>query len=207
MGFRASFLKHEGFVTCHSESFLHVVDRLAPTVAMNLLLVGVDNGGSIQMWRDAAADGSNIVAISDQPECADLGLGVHVGDVSDRRWLESVLQDMRFDMIIDSTGNADGCVWPWLKPRGVLVIENYDDARVKEIMNAIVMDTKTWLPYEEILGVQYYPHIVIVEKRDPRVVPYLDIIVGEDDPVVSEAVYMGRGGKRIVVSKEALENL
>jgi hypothetical protein len=207
MGFRAAFLKHEGFTACHSEVFLHVMDRLTAGPVMSVLMVGVDNGGSLQVWREALAEGSSVMALDERPECADLGLDVHVGRTSDRAWLESTLGSLQFDLIIDSMGHANGDVWPWLKVGGFLAIEKYDDSRVRELMTAMIHDQDSWLPYDEVLGVQYYPNVVFVEKRNPRVVPYLNIIVGNEAPVVDEDVYVQRGGKRITVSKEVLENL
>ena len=207
MGFRASFLKHEGLAACHSEVFLHVMSRLVANDPVRLLMIGVDNGGSVEIWRDSLPDGSLVVALDERSECADLGLGVHVGRTGDRQWLESVLGDTMFDLIIDSMGHANGNVWPWLRVGGFFAVEHYDDQRVRELMTAIVEDKPTWLPYEEVLGVQYYPHVVLIEKRNPRVVPYLDILIGDQAPVVDLDVYTQRGAKRVTVSKETLEKL
>lgn len=207
MGFRASFLKHQGYVTSHSEIFLNVLDRFAPLTPVNVLLIGVDNGGSLQVWREMLPEGSTVVGVDERQECAELGLGVHVGKVCDRVWLEKTLGSTMFDLIIDSMGHADGSVWPWLKVKGLFVVEHYDPQRVQHLMAAVANDCPTWLPFEEVFGVQYYPQVVLVEKRDPRVVPYLDIIVGQDGPVVDEQVYAERGGKRVTVSKEVLENI
>ena len=206
MGFRAAFLKHEGGIACHSEVFLHVVDRAVGENPVAMLLVGADNGGSKEIWESLLPAGSRVVAVDEREECAALD-GVHVGRLTNRSWLESVLGQSKFDVIIDSMGHADGSVWPWLKVGGFLIIENYDDGRIKDLQHAIVHDEYTWLPYEEVMGVQYYPRVVVVEKRNPRVVPYLDIIVGKEEPVVPESVYLQRGGKRVTVPKETSENL
>jgi len=170
-------------------------------------MVGVDNGGSLQVCRDLLPEGSEIVAVDERAECRDLNEDVHVGRLSDRSWLESALGSNKFDLIIDSMGHADGSTWPWLKVGGIMAIEHYDDQRVRELMTAIVDDKYTWLPYEEVMGVQYYPHIVLIEKRNPRAVPYIDILIGSGDLVVSEDYYLERGAKRVQVAKETLENL
>jgi len=207
MGFRAAFLKHEGNLACHNEMVLFVLDRIVADAPTRLLIVGVDNGGSLQVWRDLLPDGSQIVAVDERIECATIDHSVHVGRTSDRSWLEKTLGGHKFDLIIDSMGHANGSTWPWLKVGGVMAIENYDDERIKELMHAIVHDEYTWLPYEEVMGVQYYPHIVLIEKRNPRAVPYIDILIGHEDPVVPEEDYLQRGAKRVQVAKETLENL
>ena len=206
MGFRAAFLNHNGAVACHSEIVLHVFDRFVGSQPITMLLVGVDNGGSKQVWERVLPEGSMVVAVDERQECGQLD-GVRVGRLTDRSWLEETLGNTMFDVIIDSMGHANGATWPWLKVGGFFIVEHYDDGRVKELMHAIVNDENTWLPYEEVLGVQYYPNLVVIEKRNPRVVPYLDIIVGQDAPIVDEFVYAERGGKRVTVPKETLENL
>lgn len=207
MGFRASFLKHTGYVTCHSEVFLHVLNKFDVHAPMSVLLIGVGNGGSLQIWRDMLPEGSVVIGIDENPDCASLDLDIHCGPINDRAWLERVLAATMFDMIIDSTGEASGATWPWLKVGGFLIMEPYDDVKVRELMDAITSDTYTWLPYEEILGVIYQPKVVMVEKRNPRVVPYLDIVVGVGDPIVAESVFTDAGAKRVTVPAEVLEKL
>lgn len=207
MGFRAAFLKHEGFTTCHSEIFLTVMNRLTAQSVVSMLIIGVDNGGSVEVWRSCLPEGSTVTALDERPDCGELGLDVHVGRTRDRAWLERTLGSTQFDLIIDSMGHANGDVWPWLKVGGFLAVEHYDDARIRELMTAMVEEKTTWLPYDEILGIQYYPRVVLIEKRNPRVVPYLDVVVGNKSPVVDERHYVDRGAKRITVSKETLEKL
>jgi hypothetical protein len=204
MGFRAAFLKHEGFVACHSEMFLHVMNKFDLTPAMSVLIIGVDNGGSLQLWRELVGD---VVALDTRSACEGLDLGVLIGDVKNKEWLRSVLGVRQFDLIIDSSGDVTGSVWPWLKVNGFFVVEHYDDKMIRELMTAVVTDSYSWLPYEEVMTIHYQPEVVMIEKRNPRVVPYLDIIVGQSDPVVPESVYTGRGGKRVKVAPELLEKL
>jgi len=197
MGFRSAFLKHDGPLACHSEIFLHVMDRCLGETPVEMLLIGVDNGGSKQVWESCLPAGSTVVAVDERAECSDLS-GVAVGRTSDRSWMESLFGDRKFDVIIDSMGHADGSTWPWLKVGGYFVIEHYDPQRVCNLMTSICADSYTWLPYEEILGIQFYPELVLVEKRNPRAVPYIDILVGDSGDIVDEREYLDRGAKRVV---------
>lgn len=207
MGFRFTFLSHEGLVACHSEVVLHAFERTFTDNPLRMLLVGVGNGGSVEIWRKCLPEGSEVVAIDENPECWDLPIDVKVGPVHDKAWLLRTLGRPLFDVIIDSTGSASGRVWPWLKVGGVFIIERYKPERVRELIEAMNNDLNTWLPFEEIMCVTQFPVIALVEKRNPRVVPYLDIIVGSSAPIVPEAVYSQRGAKRVVVPKELLEKL
>jgi len=42
----------------------------------------------------------------------------------------------------------------------------------------------------------------VVEKRFPRVLPYIDLIVGRDDPVVSISDYQKAGGVRVLLETQ-----
>jgi hypothetical protein len=98
-------------------------------------------------------------------------------------------------------------VWPWIKVGGLLIFEGYEHRYLSDLAYAAGHDVDTWIPYEEIMCVTLFPQIAVVEKRNPRVVPYLDIIVGEGDPVVPESVYTELGAKRVTVPPEVLEKL
>ena len=110
MGFRSTFVKHEGLLACHSEVFLHIVNRLVAAQPSSVLLVGVGNGGPVEIWRSCLPESATLVAVDENPACGDLGLGIHVGCTGDRPWLESVLDKTMFDLIVDMTGVADGAV-------------------------------------------------------------------------------------------------
>jgi len=57
----------------------------------------------------------------------------------------------------------------------------------------------TWLPRDEIMRVTVYPHVLPVEKRNPRVIPYIEIMVGNFAEVVDEATLIDQGVKRVLV--------
>ena len=45
-------MRHAGSVSRHSEVVLHAYDREIPIRPMRMLLIGVENGGSLEVWRD-----------------------------------------------------------------------------------------------------------------------------------------------------------
>lgn len=207
MGFRAAFIKHEGMLACHSEIVLQALERTVTVGPAFLLHIGVGNGGTMQIWKNVLPEDSVVLGIDEDSRCQELPVPVAIGPVQDRAWLLNTFGSRTFDIVMDSTGAASGAIWPWLKPGGVYVVEHYQHDRVRELMDGMCLDQETWLPFEEIMSITQFPKIAVIEKRNPRVVPYLDIIVGSEAPIVTEESFSERGAKRVTVPKELLEKL
>ena len=161
----------------------------------------------MQIWQNVLPEGSIVLGIDERPEAESLPVPVKHGRIHDRDWLLDTFGSRVFDIVMDSTGKPTGDVWPWIKPGGYYIIENYQQDAIADLINGMCNDSETWLPYEEIMCVSQFPKIAFIEKRNPRVVPYLDIIVGQDAPIVPESEYLSRGAKRVTVPKEVLEKL
>jgi hypothetical protein len=200
VGYRDTWLNHAGCVSYHSEVVLHAFDREMPTLPANLLDIGVGNGGSMEVWLEVLAEGSTVTGIDIDPACADLGLPVFVGDVTDGVWLKETLRDQWFDVIVDSTATMSAVPWVFLRPGGRLILEGYDIDLVSRLVTDVAADQDSWLPTEEIMRVTVYPKVVVIEKRHPRVVPYVDVMVGNFADVTSEDSLIRQGIKRVIVN-------
>jgi hypothetical protein len=200
VGYRDSWLNHAGCVSYHSEVVLHAFDRELPTMAANLLDIGVGNGGSMEVWTDVLPVGSIVVGIDINPACAGLGLPVHIGDVTDEGWLRETLRGQWFDVIVDSSETMSALPWVFLRPGGRLILEGYDIDLVSRLVTDVASDQDSWLPTEEIMRVTVYPKVVVIEKRHPRVVPYVDVMVGNFADVTGEEVLRSQGVKRVIVN-------
>ena len=104
------FMNHEGYLIDKWEHYLGIYEsELAPFIAtgqpISLLEIGVQNGGSLQIWKKYLPAGSRIVGIDINPDCAKLELdentSLHIADGTDQAVLDSVLGDLTFDIIID----------------------------------------------------------------------------------------------------------
>lgn len=199
MGYRDSWLKHTGAVSRHCEVLLHALDRELVSRPIRLLDIGVENGGSLEVWQEVLPEGSEVLGIDIDPACASLGLPVLTGDITDRAWVTDALRGQWFDLIIDSTGLLSPFSWPFLTPGGRLIFEGYPMPPILELIEGAVTSKDTWLPYEEIMRVTTYPEVAVVEKRNPRVVPYLNIMVGNFADVVPESALIQAGVKRVLV--------
>lgn len=199
MGYRAEWLKHEGLLSVHSEVMLHAIDRAVREGPHQLLLIGVGNGGSVEVWRKVLPEGSKIVAVDINPRVEELDLDIRVCDVTDAEVIRETLKGEWFDIIIDSTGEHSPHVWPFLKAGGILLYEGYEHDTMLTLVRDVTRDVDSVLPYEEIMSMVVFPEVLAIEKRNPRVVPYLDVIVGTKDPIISEDMYQRKGAKRVTV--------
>jgi len=200
VGYRDTWLNHAGCVSYHSEVVLHAFDREMPTLPASLLDIGVGNGGSMEVWIDVLPVGSIVTGIDIDPACANLGLPVHIGDVTDEGWLRETLRGQWFDVIVDSTATMSALPWVFLRPGGRLILEGYDIELVSRLVTDVAADQDSWLPTEEIMRVTVYPKVVVIEKRHPRVVPYVDVMVGNFADVTSEDSLIRQGIKRVIVN-------
>lgn len=106
-----TFFAHGGRVSDKWEQYLSIYDReFAPFIAagkpVRLLEIGVQNGGSLEIWNALLPAGSTIIGIDINNECAKLkfntpNISVMIGDASDPAVLDAILKDTEFDIILD----------------------------------------------------------------------------------------------------------
>ena len=199
MGYRAAWLKHADLVSRHYEVIFHAFDRELPSRPLRVLDIGVENGGSIQVWQEVLPAGSEILGLDVRPECANLGLPVVTCDVLDEARVREVLRGQWFDLIIDSTGVMSPWPWVFLRAGGKLILERYDTDVLASFVRGVAEDSEGWLPIEEVMRVSVYPHVAVVEKRNPRVLPYVEAMVGNFAEVVAEADLIASGVRRVII--------
>lgn len=199
MGYRDSWLSNSQGVARHFEVFLHAMDREFPTQPARVLLAGVENGGTWDALAESLPAGSSITGIDRNALCGALRPETLIGDVLDRPWLNEALRGLWFDLVLDCTGSMTPHLWPWLRAGGRYIVEGYDTPTLLELLSAVADDVPGWLPTEEIMRVTLYPHVAVVEKRQPRVLPYIEIMTGNFAEVVPEAQLRDQGVRRVLL--------
>lgn len=111
------FTSHQGKVSDKWELYLREYDRLFSayrTAPVRLLEIGIQNGGSLDIWGDYFAPGSTLVGCDINSDCAALvydnpAISFIVGDANDPAVVEQVLQRAPvFDLIIDDGSHTSG---------------------------------------------------------------------------------------------------
>lgn len=199
MGFGAQWIEHKGLISRLPESVLAALDReVNPKRPITLLDVGVENGGTVEVWQRVLPEGSRVLPVDLNAECAGLGVGVLIGDAGDRDWLRGTFGREGFDVIVNDTRTWLPVLWPWLIPGGLLV--TVDPPRgVVERLTRFSREPGP-LPYEEVLRVGVYERCVVVEKCQPRAHADHELLVGTVAGVLSEEDLYAQGILRLVAS-------
>lgn len=126
----------EGAQNIHKLRHYLDVYRSAMTGTERLLEIGVDRGGSLQMWRDYLPD-ATIVGIDISPKAAQYDapardIHVRIGDQTDTAFLQTVLDEFGpIDTVLDDGGHTAKqmiasfqYLFPRIKPGGVYLVED-----------------------------------------------------------------------------------
>jgi O-antigen biosynthesis protein len=140
LNFERTFWKHEGLLSDKWVQYLGIYERevgrvIARRGPVRLLEIGVQNGGSLQIWRKALPAGSEVVGIDIDPRCAALDLGgnvrILIGDATDHETVERLLGNELFDVIVDDGSHISSDViaafflcFPRVAPGGTYIIED-----------------------------------------------------------------------------------
>jgi SAM-dependent methyltransferase len=134
------FIEHEGYTSDKWEHYLPIYEAAfsrftARGQPIHLLEIGVQNGGSLQLWSKYLPEGSTIVGIDIDPACIRLpmeaNISIRIGDATDPVALDHMLGDAKFDVIIDDGSHHshhliatfEDC-FKRLGPGGVYIIED-----------------------------------------------------------------------------------
>lgn len=106
----AAFLSHKGNSSDKWEQYLSVYESelseyLLQGKPLRLLEIGVQNGGSLEIWEKVLPAGSTIIGMDIDPRCRRLALKsnitILIGDASNPKALDDLLGDKQFDIIVD----------------------------------------------------------------------------------------------------------
>jgi hypothetical protein len=159
LNYGAYFALHQGRQVDKWQHYFSIYDKHFDRfrfTSPRVLEIGVDHGGSLQLWKRYFGEGAKIVGIDIRPECyfQEPGLEIHIGDQTDVTFLRSL---GNFDIIID-----DGSHQPahqsasftelWPRCSGVYLIEDCHD-RYPALIPSPELVTK-------------YPWVVVAEQPE-----------------------------------------
>lgn len=134
------YKNHKGYISMKWEQYLHIYNKVfAPFVLANkpvsLIEIGVQNGGSLEIWSKFLPDDSKITGIDIDERCKSLkfdkNINVLIGDASSDAFIDKNLGDAKFDIIIDDGShicsdviNTFKSLFPKLNYGGIYLIED-----------------------------------------------------------------------------------
>jgi hypothetical protein len=129
-----------GKVSDKWEAYFHAYERLFSPLrdqAVTLLEIGVQNGGSLEVWSQYFANATRVIGCDVDPKCANLQyvdprIEVVVGDATAKRTRMQVMEICdSFDIVIDDGSHLSSDIvsaflsyFPLLKPGGLYVVED-----------------------------------------------------------------------------------
>lgn len=136
------FFGHRGRITQKWVHYLDLYDFYLSRFRgrpLKMLEIGVNRGGSLQLWREYMGKDAVIFGIDLNPECADLAdppTQIRIGSQADPNFLASVIAEMGTpDIIIDDGSHVARhqqvsfeTLFPLLAPGGIYVIEDMHTA-------------------------------------------------------------------------------
>jgi hypothetical protein len=140
--FTKVFFRNRNFLSQKWSHYFSFYDELASQLLagknhhLHILEIGVQNGGSLAIWRELFGPNSLIYGVDIDPECGklDIDAKIFIGSSSDRDFLQSICKDAQyFDLVIDD-GSHDSkhqkiafeTIYPFLSENGTYIIEDIE---------------------------------------------------------------------------------
>jgi SAM-dependent methyltransferase len=137
---RELFWAHRGLLSDKWEQYIPIYEsefgpHLARGAPVALLEIGVQNGGSLEIWHRLFPPRSIVVGLEVDERCRALKLGegieLHIGDATQQDFIDEALGDTRFDIIIDDGSHhakdviaSFEILFRRLKPGGIYIVED-----------------------------------------------------------------------------------
>ena len=107
------FSRHKGRRLDKYAHYLEVYDKYLHkyrSKKVTLLEIGVNHGGSIDMWRSYLGEQCRYIGVDINPKCKEFesdGIEIYIGDQSDRDFLNGLADSVgHFDILIDDGGHS-----------------------------------------------------------------------------------------------------
>lgn len=111
--FARCFYEHQGRLVSKWSHYLDVYDTHLARYRgtdVHVLEIGVNHGGSLQLWRKYFGDKAKLFGVDVNPHCLALeepGTKIFIGDQGDKRFLTSLAAQLpRIDVLIDDGGHS-----------------------------------------------------------------------------------------------------
>ncbi|MDR0540409.1 MAG: class I SAM-dependent methyltransferase [Spirochaetaceae bacterium] len=134
------FKNHNGFVSHKWVHYFYIYDKLfweyrQKNLPLTIMEIGVDRGGSLEIWKKYLPEGSKIYGVDINPQCEKINFSenifFHLGSAADRAFMEKTFAGLEFDIILDDGSHICSDVietfkimFPRIKAGGLYVVED-----------------------------------------------------------------------------------
>jgi len=168
------FQAHQGKVSDKWESYLGFYDSVISSLKIpidSVLEIGVQNGGSLEIWAEIAPNAKAIIGVDVNPLCADLEfvdprISVQITDGTMKTWAADVLELQHpLSLIVDDASHISRDVianfvtlWPSLSPGGKYVIEDLATSYWSTYSGGLAMRNSSMEFLKRLLDVLNFEH-------------------------------------------------
>ncbi|MDR1323078.1 MAG: class I SAM-dependent methyltransferase [Candidatus Margulisbacteria bacterium] len=134
------YKEHQGLVSHKWTHYFFIYDLLLRRFRekgqpIKLIEIGVNNGGSLEIWKKYLPRNSEIHGIDIDEKCCALqfskNIHFHLGNATDKKFIDKNFKDLDFDVILDDGSHICAEVkqtfdnmFPKLKPGGIYIVED-----------------------------------------------------------------------------------
>lgn len=178
-------LSKTGKVSDKWESYLHFYDTEFSRykhLKLNLLEIGIQNGGSLETWAEYFPFAKHIIGVDIDPKCANLTFSdericVHVADAAE------LDLDIQLNIIIDDGSHTSSDIvrnfqkwWPRLLPGGLYVVEDFHTmwmpgygSGALDFFQDMVIDLNTKRgKHKDVCRLEFRNSLVLLQKGSPE---------------------------------------
>ena len=208
-------LGKRGKVSDKWESYLHFYDKEFSEMRhrrINLLEIGVQNGGSLETWASYFPYANAIVGIDIDPRCGELKfsddrISVIVGDAS------AAEIDATFNIVIDDGSHKSDDIianfkywWPKLRDGGLYIVEDfhtmwmdgYGSGAIKFFQDLVVTLNLPFAKPDDVARLEFRNSLVLLQKGNKALGERL---VCGSVAEVNNAVLALRGGNKATLEE------
>jgi hypothetical protein len=140
--FSQVFLSHKDLLSQKWTHYISFYDEICNEITekignqVNFLELGIQNGGSLQIWRKILGSHALLFGIDSDNRCKniDVDAEIRIGNISDIKFLTRVMLEMnRVDFVIDDASHdsmhqkiAFETIFPFLSDGGIYIIEDIE---------------------------------------------------------------------------------
>lgn len=192
--------EHNGYSSDKWELYLHEYDRIFFNYRqkpISLLEIGIQNGGSLEIWEKYFSRAESIIGCDIDPKCKELRynqnkIKVITGDATDSKTVHEIFkQTDNFDIIIDDGSHKSSDViksfatyFPFLNDNGVYVIEDIHCSYWREYQGGLLFHNSSVSFFKLLCDVINYEHWGVPLFRNE----IIDIILKKYDCEIREEV-------------------
>ncbi|MCF3591006.1 tetratricopeptide repeat protein [Planktothrix agardhii 1029] len=174
------YSQHTGKVSDKWSSYLFVYDQILKSyrnMNVRLLEIGVQNGGSLEIWSKYFSNAKLIVGCDINPNCArltykDSRIHVLVGDANSDEVKSNVIElSKSFDIIIDDGSHYSSDIiksfaiyFPLLEDGGIYIIEDLHTSYWKEYEGGLFYPFSSVTFFKNLIDIINYEHWGIAKK-------------------------------------------